>query len=435
MAVQYAPTKLRVPPGFQNLLEGLSREVLREQPSNIIQFAANYFKDQLLIREETSKDDAKKGDEMEKLQSGEEIDIDLNDPSTADAAVKIQAVFRGHKDRREVKQKKEQEDAATKIQAGFRGHQTRKSVKEMRDSSSSVNEEKGNADKSVEVNDDKDENVQSITENKGLEQPEDALDVDLDDPKYEEAATKIQANFRGHKVREEIKSSKSKLSEDIDDKKEDETHELEDEKGEPKQVGGEEQNEEVKGAEKVEETADDQVKEEEAAIKIQASFRGHVARKEVEAIKSSQNVENDDKEAEKVDEDKGTNDEEKAAVKIQAGYRGFVARKEVNAMKSSQSQHKDEGQTGESTDQPAEEDGGEQDKPVEGTSDPQSAEGVDEDESKAKAATKIQASYRGYRIRVNLKSDGDKPLETGDESGEKDAEVAAQEDEVAGEES
>ena len=48
--MQYAPTKLKVPPGFQNLLEGLAREVLREQPENLIEFSANYFKNQLAIR-------------------------------------------------------------------------------------------------------------------------------------------------------------------------------------------------------------------------------------------------------------------------------------------------------------------------------------------------------------------------------------------------
>lgn len=51
MAVQYAPTKLRVPPGFQNILEGFAREVLREQPQDIIQFGAQYFKAQLSIRD------------------------------------------------------------------------------------------------------------------------------------------------------------------------------------------------------------------------------------------------------------------------------------------------------------------------------------------------------------------------------------------------
>jgi len=51
MAVQYAPQKLRVPEGFNNLLEGLSREILREQPANIIKFASEYFKAQLLLRD------------------------------------------------------------------------------------------------------------------------------------------------------------------------------------------------------------------------------------------------------------------------------------------------------------------------------------------------------------------------------------------------
>ena len=51
MAVQYAPTKLRVPPGFQCILEGFAREVLREQPEDIIQFGAQYFKTQLSVRE------------------------------------------------------------------------------------------------------------------------------------------------------------------------------------------------------------------------------------------------------------------------------------------------------------------------------------------------------------------------------------------------
>ena len=47
MSVSYAPTKLSVPPGFEHLLEGLTREVLREQPPNIISFAAQYFRRKL----------------------------------------------------------------------------------------------------------------------------------------------------------------------------------------------------------------------------------------------------------------------------------------------------------------------------------------------------------------------------------------------------
>ena len=50
MSVQYAPQKLKVPDGFNNLLEGLAREVLREQPESIIKFAAEYFTRQTILR-------------------------------------------------------------------------------------------------------------------------------------------------------------------------------------------------------------------------------------------------------------------------------------------------------------------------------------------------------------------------------------------------
>jgi hypothetical protein len=45
MAVPFSNTKLRVPQGFQTLLEMLSREILSEQPANIYEKAANYLED------------------------------------------------------------------------------------------------------------------------------------------------------------------------------------------------------------------------------------------------------------------------------------------------------------------------------------------------------------------------------------------------------
>merc|ERR1711997_1056021 len=71
----------------------------------------------------------------------EEIDIDLDDPEVGDAALKIQA--------------------------GFKGHQARKQVKEMK-----------------ETNDNKKE---------AEEEEEEEIDIDLDDPEVGEAALKIQA--------------------------------------------------------------------------------------------------------------------------------------------------------------------------------------------------------------------------------------------------
>ncbi|CAH1389188.1 unnamed protein product, partial [Nezara viridula] len=101
-----------------------------------------------------------------------------------EAVTKIQAVFRGHRVRKQMasgeptKQQleaefsaddKEMVHAATKIQATFRGHMSRK----------------------------KDDEVPKP------EDGEEELDIDLSDPDLNKAATKIQASFRGHRVRKD----------------------------------------------------------------------------------------------------------------------------------------------------------------------------------------------------------------------------------------
>ena len=206
---------------------------------------------------ETGQDDAKKGADMEKLEREEEIDIDLDDPSTKDAATKIQAAFRGQQSRRGIKQKKTENEAATKIQAGFRGHQARKSVKEMKSKESlegAVEERQQPGDEGK--GEEEEEYVENVTEN---DVQEDNVKK-YDDEKYGEAAVKIQAGFRGYKTREDLKSKSQENT----------------------------QQETETGVEE-----NDEMKEEEAAVKIQASFRGHKARKEVDAMKSSQSIAGD----------------------------------------------------------------------------------------------------------------------------------------------
>ncbi|XP_066190948.1 sperm surface protein Sp17 [Sylvia atricapilla] len=51
MSIAYSNTNMRVPAGFRNLLGGLAREVLREQPANVVAFAAQYFQKLLEQRE------------------------------------------------------------------------------------------------------------------------------------------------------------------------------------------------------------------------------------------------------------------------------------------------------------------------------------------------------------------------------------------------
>ncbi|XP_076325315.1 uncharacterized protein LOC143233221 isoform X2 [Tachypleus tridentatus] len=88
-------------------------------------------------------------------------------------------------------------------------------------------------------------------------------------------------------------------------------------------------------------------------------------------------IQGEDKQADKV----STPEEEKAATKIQASFRGFKARKEVHKMKNDDSSQKVNGHKEDSFDP--------------------------DDPQLSKAATKIQASFRGHKVRKDLKSQND----------------------------
>jgi len=51
MAVPFSNSRLRIPPGFQGLLEGMAKEVLLMQPPDIYAFSAAYFEDLLKKRD------------------------------------------------------------------------------------------------------------------------------------------------------------------------------------------------------------------------------------------------------------------------------------------------------------------------------------------------------------------------------------------------
>lgn len=286
MAVQYAPMKLRVPPGFQNLLEGLAREVLREQPEDIIHFAAQHFKNQLLIRDKTGKDDAKKGDQMEKLQQGEEVDIDLTDPEVHKAASKIQASFRGHKAREDVKKHKDEEAAALKIQASFRGHQAREKVKEIKLSRSKelVSEDKKTTD-SIEKHDETmPEEVgqaEESTKQEPVQEPvtEVTEGADTSEPTAEDQVEEMKV------VADEGETNEVAGGEEAGESTAEEAKgvvaDTQVERAEGGLIGGEEEQVDV-------DLNDPELHS--AAVKIQASFRGHKAREEAKSLKSSESL-------------------------------------------------------------------------------------------------------------------------------------------------
>uniref|UniRef100_A0A2D4H421 Sperm surface protein Sp17 n=1 Tax=Micrurus corallinus TaxID=54390 RepID=A0A2D4H421_MICCO len=133
MAIPFSNTTQRIPPGFANLLEGLAREVLRNQPDDIPTFAAKYFESLLIEREKTGYDPTewgakledrfynnrafnelappgdgvkreKKEETIEKPKEEDQPVVDIEGTlSEEQAAIKIQSIFRGYKARKEVK--------------------------------------------------------------------------------------------------------------------------------------------------------------------------------------------------------------------------------------------------------------------------------------------------------------------------------------------
>ncbi|KAM7337793.1 hypothetical protein ACRRTK_003912 [Alexandromys fortis] len=144
MSIPFSNTHYRIPQGFGNLLEGLTREILREQPENIPAFAAAYFENLLEKREKTNFDPAEWGAKLEdrfynnhafKDQEQTEKCKEEMAKSSANEETPVTAFEELTEEERE-----KEEFAALKIQSVFRGHVAREEVKKMK---SDKSEEKG----------------------------------------------------------------------------------------------------------------------------------------------------------------------------------------------------------------------------------------------------------------------------------------------------
>lgn len=307
--------RLTVPKGFRNLLEGLTTEILRSNPSDIYTFAADYFKSRLRERQVRGYDDCLLGSQIDGYYRyepfrGSRKEIDA-------AATKIQSTFRGHKARKETKRLRTKEilrpdhaqgsavsvlsslgekdhdaaariqadyntgkelkarnEAATKIQAGYRGYTVRKGLKEKLLDSPHLQKIK----------------EEGVAEIKQLNARKDSAEL-LDE--REAAAVNTQSVFRGHRTREAIRG------------------------GRPAGDDGIGVNE---------------MQQNEAATKIQSNYRGYYTRKQVKNKHDAATKIEADYRGHRIRELRRTQSE--AAVKIQSHYRGYKTRQQLKKRQS-----------------------------------------------------------------------------------------------------
>ncbi|XP_047608131.1 sperm surface protein Sp17 isoform X3 [Phacochoerus africanus] len=145
MSIPFSNTHYRIPQGFGNLLEGLTREILREQPDNIPAFAAAYFENLLEKREKTNFDPAEWGTKIEDRFYNNHAFKEQEPPEKCEPGKeKSQTSMEDTPALESSKDKNMEENAALKIQAAFRGHLAREEVRKMKSSELQENETEEN---------------------------------------------------------------------------------------------------------------------------------------------------------------------------------------------------------------------------------------------------------------------------------------------------
>uniref|UniRef100_A0A8C7T9U4 non-specific serine/threonine protein kinase n=1 Tax=Oncorhynchus mykiss TaxID=8022 RepID=A0A8C7T9U4_ONCMY len=351
----------------------------------------------------------------------------------------LQAVCRGHLAKRKYKELVEEKNkAAAKIQAHYRGHRERKSFKKKRARNTQVEKERIEAAKLEEEEMAKSavvlqSNYRGYKERKKLRERHKTLSgddlrlrspsPDEDTAKEAKAATVLQSNFRGHKERKrlveegKIPARKQRVMSPT----EDETAKVE---GMSKPEGMSKVPETAAVSAGVEEK--EEVDEAKAATVIQSNFRGHKERKRLQEEgkipkkkKAKEAKEQPKQELVQPQEptlepqpepstaSQSEPDEEKAATVLQSNFRGHRDRKKFKEERERVKRSKEEPMVEEQ-----EEGLKVEDRVVdltdvelvriEETEETESQGGDRYDEEQA--AVKIQSQFRGYKDRKNLKA-------------------------------
>ncbi|XP_036437759.1 myosin-IIIa [Colossoma macropomum] len=365
------------------------------------------------------------------------------------AAAKIQAHYRGHRERKSFEKKKEamqkekaqkqevspkedrppsesnqegegaepddaDEKAAVVLQSNYRGYRERKKFKEQRERNKTLSGDELAVPSSPgeDSGSETEEQLDVVAEEEEAEEAnKKAGEEDVDTEQEAKAATVIQSNFRGHKERKRLqeegklpaRGTKAKNTQAEEKESVAESSPGQEETGDDKNTaqptGGEEE-------------------EAKAAVVIQSNFRGHKERKRLQEEgkipkknkKGEEVVEpplvGQDALAgtlEEIREEPSTGqedqDEERAATVLQSNYRGHRERKRLKEQREGA-----KGAPGPPDEELQEEEMGRDEEmgvQLEREKDAVTEEGQYDEE---RAAVKIQSNFRGYKDRKNLKA-------------------------------
>ncbi|GFS14661.1 doublecortin domain-containing protein 2 [Elysia marginata] len=298
---------------------------------------AKPVEDELIMSEDNyyinkARDDEKEEEQEEKLPKGKKTPNTRNGPSSQAGGVEARANSKRspptHQQQQQQKQRKndspvnhyddfERQKSAAKIQAGFRGYKTRQQLK-------SKNTRPAPAPRSETPPSRDDNNYKKVN----------------DDEERNRAAAKIQAGVRGHQSRQKSRGKQSKPEASLQPE---DTLLGEEERAAAKiQAGfrGFQTRRKLKEKNAQEEIERRREEEERAAAKIQAGFRGYSSRKNTRnslaretpppAAPPARQQQQQQQQQPREDSYDSLDREIHAATKIQSSYRGYVARRELD---------------------------------------------------------------------------------------------------------
>ncbi|XP_037828976.1 myosin-IIIa isoform X2 [Kryptolebias marmoratus] len=315
--------------------------------------------------------------------------------------VQFQAVCRGYLARKKYKEMVDEKNkAAAKIQARYRGHKERKSFQRKREAKQKEKEEKALQDKEEAAS----EPTKSASD-------ESASKEENNEEEETKAAVVLQSNYRGYKERKKFKERKTTMAgaetelsnERIKEKEEEEPNNTGEDLRKAANEQGDEEDESTYEAEENDDSDHTQVPEDDEHTEVGEE----PVIRDADAGKEGQNAEESGQEKTPGNEAVNVAEEAKAATVIQSNFRGHKERKrlqeEGKIPAKKQKGSSPAGDKEEICNEETESSG------AQAAADVSSNDVKLDDPDETKAAVVIQSNFRGHKERKRLEEEGKIP--------------------------